>query len=283
MAEPVGPGPTRLAHRVLRDVLRHPRRGCGHQRRRDRPQLPAPREPARAVRGALRHQAVGELLRPHRPPPHRRAQDVKVAQELHHHPRGAEDVHRQADQVFVPPPPVVGSHGPDPGPGGRRGHGIPADGGGGHRGEDVCRIFPFRQGRASRARMRRGIQRRPGAYLGRRGARAVLRDRRGPRGGIRRDDRQHQHARGYQIAQGTRRGREQVPGFGGRRRRQAAAGGVRGEVRDDDSRVPRCGGDHRRDRSRRHRRRRRRGGRVGLQGGGDGAGARPRRQIPRRD
>ena len=281
MAEPVGRGSARVAHRVQRHVLRHLGRGCGHQRRRHRPQLPAPREPARAVRGALRHQAVGQLLRPHRPPPHRRAEDVKVTQELHHHPRRVEDVHREADQVPVPPAPVVRPHGPHARAGGRRRHRLPADGSGGHRREDVCRIFSLRQGCASRARMRRGVQRAPGAHVERRGARVVRVHRQRPRGSTRRHARQHQHPGRHQIAQGTHRRGEQVP-----RRRRCSRDSpftfrVRGKVRDDDPGVPGRRGDHRGDRLGRHRRRRR--GRRRQQGGGHGARAGSHRQVPRRD
>ena len=47
----VGHGPARLAHRVLGDVLAPSRRTGRHPRRRRRPDLPAPRERDRAVRG----------------------------------------------------------------------------------------------------------------------------------------------------------------------------------------------------------------------------------------
>ena len=42
----------------------------GHPRRRLRPQVPAPRQRARAVRGLLRPPPVGQLLLPRRPPAH---------------------------------------------------------------------------------------------------------------------------------------------------------------------------------------------------------------------
>ena len=48
---PWGAGPTGLAHRMLGDVARDPRRGLRHPRRRRRPRLPPPRERARAGRG----------------------------------------------------------------------------------------------------------------------------------------------------------------------------------------------------------------------------------------
>ena len=48
---PWGRGPARLAHRVLGDGDGAPRRGVRRARRRARPDLPAPRERARAVRG----------------------------------------------------------------------------------------------------------------------------------------------------------------------------------------------------------------------------------------
>ena len=54
VAEPVGPGPPRLAHRVLGDGAPLPRRAVRHPRRRRRPDLPAPRERDRAVRGRVR-------------------------------------------------------------------------------------------------------------------------------------------------------------------------------------------------------------------------------------
>jgi cysteinyl-tRNA synthetase len=102
-----------------------------------------------------------------------------------------------------------------PGAGGRRRHRLPADGSGGHRREDVCRIFSLRQRCASRARMRRRVQRAPGAHVERRGARVVRVHRQRPRGSTRRHARQHQHPGRDQIAQGTHRRGEQVP----RRRR----------------------------------------------------------------
>ena len=57
----VGPGPARLAHRVLGDVARSPRRGLRPPRRRRRPRVPAPRERAGAGRGrrATRSRATG--------------------------------------------------------------------------------------------------------------------------------------------------------------------------------------------------------------------------------
>ena len=79
---PWGPGRPGLAHRVLRDVARDPRRRLRHPRRRRRPRLPAPRERDRAGRGrrprvraplaALGH---GEC---------RRREDVEVARQLRH-------------------------------------------------------------------------------------------------------------------------------------------------------------------------------------------------------
>ena len=114
VGEPVGRGASRVAHRVQRDVQRRPGRGGGHQRRRDRSQLSAPRKSARAVGGVLRREAVGELLRAQRSPAHRRAEDVEESEELHHDTRRAEDVHRAAAAVFVPASPVERPHGFDP-------------------------------------------------------------------------------------------------------------------------------------------------------------------------
>ena len=54
----LGRGPARLAHRVLGDGAHAPRRELRPARRRPRPDLPAPRERARAVRGR-----AGEPLR----------------------------------------------------------------------------------------------------------------------------------------------------------------------------------------------------------------------------
>ena len=53
LAEPVGPRPPRLAHRVLGDGAPLPRRAVRHPRRRRRPHLPAPRKRDRPVRGAF--------------------------------------------------------------------------------------------------------------------------------------------------------------------------------------------------------------------------------------
>ena len=58
MAEPVGPGPPGLAHRVLGDGAPLPRRAVRHPRRRRRPDLPAPRERDRAVRGRVRRRQL---------------------------------------------------------------------------------------------------------------------------------------------------------------------------------------------------------------------------------
>ena len=53
----LGPGPPRLAHRVLRDGRAVPGRGLRHPRRRDRPRLPAPRERGGADAGRARQAA----------------------------------------------------------------------------------------------------------------------------------------------------------------------------------------------------------------------------------
>ena len=50
VGEPLGPGPARLAHRVLGHEHEAPRRALRHPRRRPRPGLPAPRERGRPVR-----------------------------------------------------------------------------------------------------------------------------------------------------------------------------------------------------------------------------------------
>ena len=74
------------------------RRACGRRG----PEVPAPRERDRAVRGLPRtggpgRRAVGELLAAHGPPEHPGTQDVQVPQELHLHPD------RAAGQVHLPP------------------------------------------------------------------------------------------------------------------------------------------------------------------------------------
>ena len=78
---PWGRGPAGLAHRVLGDVARDPRRGLRPPRRRRRPRLPAPRERARAGRG--RGPPVRAALDPQRHGRGRRREDVEVARQLH--------------------------------------------------------------------------------------------------------------------------------------------------------------------------------------------------------
>ena len=81
----VGAGPARLAHRVLGDVARDPRRRLRHPRRRRRSRVPAPRERDRAggrrrprVRAALAARGHGE---------HAGREDVEVARQLRDAPR----------------------------------------------------------------------------------------------------------------------------------------------------------------------------------------------------
>ena len=77
----VGPGPARLAHRVLGDVAADPRRRVRHPRRRQRPRVPAPRERDRASR--RRRPRVRALLDAQRHAQRRRREDVEVARQLH--------------------------------------------------------------------------------------------------------------------------------------------------------------------------------------------------------
>ena len=73
----VGQGPPGLAHRVLGDVARHPRRGLRPPRRRRRPHVPAPRERARP--GGRRGPPVRPPLDPQRHGHDRRREDGEVA------------------------------------------------------------------------------------------------------------------------------------------------------------------------------------------------------------
>ena len=65
------------------------RRAFRHPRRRPGPAVPAPRERDRAVRGRARR-AVRQLLDAQRLRARRRREDVEVARQFLHHPRGAE-------------------------------------------------------------------------------------------------------------------------------------------------------------------------------------------------
>ena len=58
VAQPLGPGPPGLAHRVLGDGAPLSRRAVRHPRRRLRPDLPAPRERDRPVRGRVRRRQL---------------------------------------------------------------------------------------------------------------------------------------------------------------------------------------------------------------------------------
>ena len=76
----VGPGPARLAHRVLGDGAEVPRPRLRHPRRRRRPALPAPRERAGPVpRGRA---PVRVVLDAQRLDHHRRREDEQVARQL---------------------------------------------------------------------------------------------------------------------------------------------------------------------------------------------------------
>ena len=75
---PWGPGPPRVAHRVLRHVHAVPRRDVRPSRRRRGPHLPAPRERDRPVRRRDR-QALRALLGPQRLRQPERREDVEVA------------------------------------------------------------------------------------------------------------------------------------------------------------------------------------------------------------
>ena len=88
VGEPVGQGPAGLAHRVLGDGAPLPRRAVRHPRRRRGPHLPAPRERDRPVRGAYGDGHVRALLDAQRLAELRRREDVEVARQLRHHPRG---------------------------------------------------------------------------------------------------------------------------------------------------------------------------------------------------
>ncbi len=81
LAEPVGQGAPRLAHRVLRDVGALPRATLRHPRRRDGPHLPAPRERDRAERGGV-GQGVLALLAAQRVRHVRQREDEQIARQL---------------------------------------------------------------------------------------------------------------------------------------------------------------------------------------------------------
>ena len=87
LGQPLGPRPTRLAHRVLRHEPRIPRRHLRHPRRRRRPGLPPPRERARPKPLRRPRQRLRPRLDALGHGPERRREDVEVARQLHHHPR----------------------------------------------------------------------------------------------------------------------------------------------------------------------------------------------------
>ena len=68
-------------------------------------------EPSPTVRGVPLQRQLGPLLPALGPPHHRRLQDVKVAQELHHHSGGPQEVHRAATSTHVPAPLLEGHAG----------------------------------------------------------------------------------------------------------------------------------------------------------------------------
>ena len=85
LAQPVGPRPPRLAHRVLGHGARDARRPDRHPRRRRRPDLPAPRERDRPERVADRQGAVRATLGARRAGhAGRRREDGALGRELHH-------------------------------------------------------------------------------------------------------------------------------------------------------------------------------------------------------
>mmetsp|Transcript_48570 Transcript_48570/g.157003 ORF Transcript_48570/g.157003 Transcript_48570/m.157003 type:complete len:234 (-) Transcript_48570:269-970(-) len=180
-----------MAHRVLGDDVRPAGRRGGHQRGRDRPQVPAPREPDGAGRGALRLLQGVQLLLALWPPVHRRAQDVEEPQELHHHPRGARDLLGAPAPLPLPPPKVP-----------------PADGvlakQHGRRRRPRAPLWRLRGGaRGAAARGGHGGRRRAAggaAPVGRSGAAPQRRPRRQARGGARGAARLHRHAERGQAA-----------------------------------------------------------------------------------
>ena len=89
LAEPVGTGPARLAHRVLGHGQPAPRRDPRHPRRRRGPHLPASRVRDRAVRGRHR-QALRALLGAQRAAQPGRGEDVEVAGQYAVHPRAGQ-------------------------------------------------------------------------------------------------------------------------------------------------------------------------------------------------
>ena len=102
----VGPRPAGLAHRVLGDGRGAARPGVRDPRRRARPRLPAPRERGRAVARA-RPSVRADLGAQRHAPVHRR-EDVEVARQHRHAPRGARRVGSR-DAARVLPRPVTGA------------------------------------------------------------------------------------------------------------------------------------------------------------------------------
>ncbi len=100
VAEPVRPRPPRLAHRVLGDVQGAARRALRHPRRRPGPAVPAPRERDRAKRRRPSDGKFVERLDAQRPPERRQREDVEVARQLLHHPRGARALRRRDDPLL---------------------------------------------------------------------------------------------------------------------------------------------------------------------------------------
>ena len=77
VGEPLRPRPARLAHRVLGDDRAGPGPAHRHPRRRQRPDLPPPRERDRAGRLRRRTAALRPLLAAQRLPQHGRGEDVQ--------------------------------------------------------------------------------------------------------------------------------------------------------------------------------------------------------------
>ena len=98
---PWGAGPPRLAHRMLGDELRPARQALRHPRRRPGPAVPAPRKRDRPVRGRARLQ-LRQLLDAQRLRARGRREDVEVAGQLLHHPRGAGEIRRRGGALLHP-------------------------------------------------------------------------------------------------------------------------------------------------------------------------------------
>ena len=124
---PWGPGPARLAHRVLGHVRGHPRARLRDPRRRHRPDLPPPRERDRPVRRGARR-PHGLHLDAQRDARARRREDEQEPRQHRPARRGARPLARRGRHRLLPDQPLPlapalhrGAHG-----GGRRGRRAPA-------------------------------------------------------------------------------------------------------------------------------------------------------------